>query len=71
MSIIVSFTDGSTPGPHGGITAWSWTFGDGGTSTSRNPTHTYAGPGDYSVRLEVTGTSPDGTSAITKRISIS
>ena len=71
MSIPVSFTDSSTPGPSGPITAWAWTFGDGGTSTSQNPSHTYAAAGVYSVRLEVTGTSPDGTSAVTKRIDVS
>ncbi|HAW53190.1 MAG TPA: hypothetical protein DCX54_12830 [Flavobacteriales bacterium] len=29
-----------------------WTFGDGTTDTSANPTHTYPGPGKYLVRLE-------------------
>src|SRR6185436_1199087 len=24
-----------------GAISWSWTFGDGGTSTEQNPTHTY------------------------------
>jgi glucose/arabinose dehydrogenase len=40
-----------------GAVAWSWNFGDGGTSTDRNPEHTYAEEGVYSVRLEVTGDS--------------
>ena len=29
----------------------SWNFGDGGTSTSKTPVHTYAKPGTYWVRL--------------------
>jgi PKD repeat protein len=29
----------------------SWTFGDGGTSTMTNPSHTYAAPGTYTVCL--------------------
>ncbi len=43
----VTFTDTSTGNP----TSWQWSFGDGGTSTQRNPTHTYAGSGTYTVRL--------------------
>ncbi len=31
-----------------------WSFGDGGTSTSNSPTHTYSNPGNYNVRLVVT-----------------
>ena len=37
----------------GGATGWSWAFGDGGTSTVQNPTHTYSTPGTYSVVLTV------------------
>ena len=33
----VAFTDTSTGGP----TSWSWTFGDGGTSTIQHPSHQY------------------------------
>jgi hypothetical protein len=29
----------------------SWSFGDGGTSTSNNPSHTYAAPGNYLVHM--------------------
>lgn len=43
----VQFTDQSTNSPG----AWSWDFGDGGTSALQNPTHAYASPGDYSVTL--------------------
>jgi len=32
-------------------TAWVWSFGDGGTSTEENPTHTYAAVGSYRVTL--------------------
>ncbi len=45
----ITFTDNSTAG----ITAWSWDFGDGNNSTVQNPTHTYAGPGVYTVSLTV------------------
>ncbi|MEN6342651.1 MAG: PKD domain-containing protein [Methanospirillum sp.] len=35
----------------GGATAWAWSFGDGGTSTERNPVHVYAAPGSYAISL--------------------
>ena len=44
----VSFTNTSTPG------TYSWDFGDGNSSTSTNPTHSYAMPGTYTVCLTVT-----------------
>jgi PKD repeat protein len=34
-------------------TTYSWTFGDGGSSTEQNPTHTYTNPGSYNVFLIV------------------
>ncbi|MFZ0546607.1 MAG: PQQ-dependent sugar dehydrogenase [Candidatus Promineifilaceae bacterium] len=53
----VVFTDTSNvPNP----TSWLWDFGDGTTSTSQNPTHTYTQTGAYDVRLRVT--SDDGIS---------
>lgn len=35
--------------------SWAWTFGDGGTSNSQNPTHSYINTGTYTVNLIVTG----------------
>jgi PKD repeat protein len=34
-----------------GVLSYYWTFGDGGSSTAANPTHTYAAPGSYAVNL--------------------
>jgi PKD repeat protein len=45
---LVDFTDASTGG-----TSWAWTFGDGGTSTLQNPSHTYTANGTYVVCLTV------------------
>src|SRR5258705_1010266 len=40
--------------PDGWIVAYSWTFGDSGTSTVPNPSHTYGSGGRYTVTLTVT-----------------
>jgi PKD repeat protein len=50
----VSFSDLSTGT---GIDGWSWTFGDGGTSTAQNPGHTYNSAGTYTVALTVSSSS--------------
>lgn len=68
MSLTKFFSDNSTPGPSGPITAWAWDFGDGNTSTTESPTHTYAAAGTYSVQLTVTGTGADGTATVTHSV---
>ena len=45
-----TFTDTSADGD-GTVVAWSWDFGDGATSVAQNPSHTYPGPGSYTVTL--------------------
>ena len=48
--LTVQFVDTSTGNP----TAWAWNFGDGSaTSNTRNPSHTYASIGSYTVSLYV------------------
>lgn len=47
--LTVSFTDLSVGNP----TGWFWTFGDGGSSSDRNPVHIYPNPGLYTVSLLV------------------
>ena len=37
-----------------GITAWTWTFGDGGSATGPNVSHVYSRPGSYTVTLSTT-----------------
>jgi PKD repeat protein len=42
IPLTVTFQDTSTcSDPSDPVTSWLWNFGDGATSTSRNPTHTY------------------------------
>jgi len=51
---LASFTDNSTISS-GTINQWSWNFGDNTpTSSSQNPTHTYATGGAYNVTLTAT-----------------
>lgn len=56
----LSFSDGSG----GSIASWAWTFGDGGTSTLQNPTHTYTSAAQlYTVTLIVTNTDGNTSTA--------
>jgi PKD repeat protein len=48
----VSFTNKSTSSE--GTLSYSWKFGDGKTSTDKDPTHVYATSGSYTVELKVT-----------------
>lgn len=49
----VQFTDQSNPNGGGAVTSWTYTFGDGGTASTQNPTHTYSAPGTYTVNLTI------------------
>jgi gliding motility-associated-like protein len=48
-----TFTDASSVSP-GSISTWTWNFGDGSTSASENPTHTYPTAGTYTTSLVAT-----------------
>ena len=60
----VSFVDQSTD-TGGTIVVWSWTFGDGATSSAQHPSHAYARDGSYAVALTVTDSA--GLSASTSK----
>ncbi len=62
----VDFTDQSKNSP----TDWSWDFGDGGTSTQQNPSHTYNEAGTYIVSLTVTNNSGSDTETKTDYITV-
>ncbi len=53
---------------NGDITSYDWDFGDGNSSTSLSPQHTYGATGDYIVRLEVSN--GGCTSVVSDTISI-
>ncbi len=50
--LMVGFT--STPAGGSGGNTYAWTFGDGGTSTLQNPSHSYTAAGTYSASVTVT-----------------
>jgi PKD repeat protein len=60
--MIVTFTNQSDVS---GVVTYAWTFGDDETSTEKDPVHTYALKGEYTVTLTVTdaqaGTHPVST----------
>jgi PKD repeat protein len=62
--LVVRFTNQST----GSISQYNWDFGDGGSSTEANPSHTFSKPGVYTVRLRVSG--PGGNSNVSREINV-
>jgi chitodextrinase len=62
------FVDGSRD-DDGVVSAWSWDFGDGKSSTAASPSHEYAAEGSYEVSLSVTD--DDGaTDVIRKTVTV-
>ena len=49
-----------------GASSWTWDFGDGGSSTQRNPAHTFTTSGTYPVSLTVS----DGSCQHTKTVNV-
>lgn len=62
----VKFTDLSIGNP----TSWIWTFGDGGQSSDRNPTHEYLREGIFTTDLTVTRTGETSTEKKVNFISV-
>jgi PKD repeat protein len=55
--LVVQFTNQS----QGDITSFQWAFGDGETSADQSPSHIFKAPGNYTVRLTITG--PGGSNS--------
>lgn len=68
IDLTAYFTDTSSDSD-GIIAAWSWTFGDGGTSTVQHPTYTYAAEGTYTVSLTVTD-DEGATGTVSKNVKV-
>ncbi len=54
VGIAANFSSSATLVDCGGAVAYSWAFGDGGTSSEQNPAYAYAAPGTYPWSLNVT-----------------
>ncbi|HWX66302.1 MAG TPA: PKD domain-containing protein, partial [Rhodanobacter sp.] len=67
--LTVNFTDSSTD-TGGSISSYAWTFGDGSTSTSASPSHTYTAAGTYSVTETVTDSVSGKTNAKTASVTV-
>ncbi len=67
--LTATFTDASTDSG-GTIGTYAWTFGDGSTSASASPSHTYAAAGTYSVSETVTDSVSGTSSSKTASVSV-
>ncbi|MCZ8072838.1 MAG: collagenase, partial [Paucibacter sp.] len=70
--LTANFTDTSTD-PDGSVASWAWSFGDGSSSTVKNPSKTYAQAGTYTVTLTVkdnkgAASNPPKTQQVTVRV---
>jgi hypothetical protein len=52
------------------VATFAWTFGDGGTSSLEDPTHTYASSGDYLVTLTIGGNCGPFTDTLTLHVDL-
>ncbi|SDW73934.1 PKD domain-containing protein [Amycolatopsis xylanica] len=51
--LAVQFSSAGSNDPEGRPLSFAWTFGDGGTSTAANPSHTYTANGSFTAQLTV------------------
>ncbi|OJJ16602.1 hypothetical protein BKI52_32325 [marine bacterium AO1-C] len=52
------------------VLTWEWSFGDGGTSNAKSPTHAYTQPGTYTISLTPKTASGLCDNAFTQQINI-
>lgn len=50
----IAFNSNGSSDPDGTVAAYSWDFGDGNSSSSANPSHSYGSAGSYTAVLTVT-----------------
>ncbi len=67
VSGTVNFTDNSAINP----TTWAWDFGDGNSSATQNPAHSYTTAGTYTVSLTASNGTLSKTESKTNYITVS
>ena len=68
---VVNFVDKSST-KYGTITGWQWNFGDGISSTLKNPTHAYPCDRSFDVTLIIfSNQCPNGSLSVTRTIDVS
>jgi PKD repeat protein len=65
VPLTVQFTSPAVDGNGNTVTNWNWTFGDGGSSTTQSPLHTYTNAGSYFPSLTAYSTFGSSPLAIT------
>ncbi len=65
----VTFTSSATDAETPAMLQYTWSFGDGETSTDANPVHAYAADGTYQVTLEVVDPG-SGTATVTQAVMV-
>ncbi|PKQ22127.1 MAG: cell surface protein, partial [Actinobacteria bacterium HGW-Actinobacteria-5] len=65
--LAVNFNGSGSSDSDGTVASYLWNFGDGGSSTLAEPTHSYAAAGTYSVTLTVTD-NEGGTDTATQNV---
>jgi len=63
--ISVTCTDRSSGGE-----SWTWQFGDGGSSSERDPTHLYTAPGRYTIEQTVSNSGGDAVESSMVEIAV-
>lgn len=61
--LTVTFDGSGSTSPHGTVTSWAWSFGDGASGTGPMTTHVYSAPGSYTASLTVTDGSGESSTA--------
>jgi glucose/arabinose dehydrogenase len=61
--LAVQFSSLGSSSPYGGPLSYRWDFGDGSSSTTANPSHTYNGSGVRTFQAQLTASTRQGVSA--------
>ena len=69
VNLVAAFDGSGSSDPDGTVASYAWDFGDGGSSSVVNPSHTFAAAGTFSVKLTVTD-NLGATNSVMKSVTI-